>query len=341
MTRRFVRWLSALAFSLLVAPATLAHDTRVLLSQAPGTPGSGAVPRIGVLWPYQRVPADPTLDALRQGLRDVGYVDGQNLRVEYRYAEGKLTKLIDLAAELVALKVDVIVTAGTPALRAAKDATRTIPIVMASNADPVGEGLVSSLARPGGNITGSTHMSPQLSAKRLDLLKEAFPRTASVAILYHPIDGGVRSEIEAAQVAARALGLTLQMVTVQASGDFEGAFALIARGGADAVLVLSHTFTLVHRERIVQLAARSRRPVMYGLREFVDAGGLMSYHSDRLALYRRAGVFVDRILKGARPADLPVEQPIDFELVINLKSARELGLSIPASIVGRATEILR
>jgi putative ABC transport system substrate-binding protein len=315
--------------------------SRLLIAQAPGAPAPGSVPRIGVLWPYQRVPADPTLEAFRQGLRDVGYFDGQNLRVEYRYAEGKLARLADFATEWVALKVDVIVTAGTPAVRAAKDATRTIPIVMASNADPVGEGLVRSLAKPGGNITGSTHMSPQLSAKRLDLLKEAFPRIAAVAILYHPADGGVRSEIEAAQIAARALRVTLQMVTVHAPGEFEGAFALIARGGADALLVLSHTFTLAHRERVVELAARSKKPVMYGLREFVDAGGLMSYHSDRLALYRRAGIFVDRILKGAKPADLPVEQAINFDLVINLKTARELGLSFPPSIVGRATEVLR
>jgi putative ABC transport system substrate-binding protein len=280
------------------------------------------------------------LEAFRQGLRDVGYREGQNLLVEYRYAEGRLVRLPGFAAELIGLKVDIIVAAGTRAIRAAKDATNTIPIVMPSNADPVGEGLVQSLAKPGGNITGSTHMSPELTAKQLQLLQEVFPSVARVAILYDPADGGVRPELESARTAAPALGLTLQMAEVQDPGGFEEAFATIARGRANALLVLSHTFTLAHRNRIVELAAKAKLPAMYGLREFVEAGGLMSYHSDRLALYRRAGIFIDKILKGAKPADLPVEQPVKFELVINQETARALGLTIPSFVLFRADQVL-
>ncbi len=352
MKRRVVGPIAALLLSLLVAPfagttisrvvaarGTLPVDSLLLLSQAVAAQAPRRVPRIGVLSSWS--PTEPTMEAFRHGLRDVGYVEGQNLLVEYRYAEGRLDQLPGLAAELVALKVEVIVAAGTRAIRAAKDATSTIPIVMPSNADPVGEVFVQSLPRPGGNITGSTHISPELSAKRLQLLKEAFPWIARVAILYDPSDGGVAPELEATRTAAPALGLTLQMVEVHAPDEFEEAFAMIAKERGDALLTLSHTFTLAHRKRIVELAAKRKLPAMYGLREFVDDGGLMSYHSDRLALYRRAGVFVDKILKGAKPADLPVERPIKFELVVNLKTARELGLTLPPSILFQANEGIR
>jgi len=219
-------------------------------------------------------------------------------------------------------------------------ATRAIPIVMPAVADPVGEGLVASLARPGGNVTGVTLMSPDLSAKRLQLLKEAFPRIVRVAVLYNPTDGGVAADLQATAHAARALGLTLFRVEVREPQEFERAFALIAQDKANALLTLSHTFTLVHRGQIVELAAQSRLPAMYGQQEFVEAGGLMSYHADKLEMFRRTAFLVDKILKGTKPADLPVEQPTKFELLINLKTAKTRGPMIPPSVLLRADRVI-
>jgi putative tryptophan/tyrosine transport system substrate-binding protein len=301
------------------------------------------MPRIGVLMPGPLSQHYATLDAFHQGLHDLGYVDRQNIAIESRYADWRLDRLSELAAELVGLKVDVIVAWSTPAARAAKQATSTIPIVAAVMADPVGDELVVGLGRPGGNITGTTFLGPELVAKRLQLMREVLPGLSRVAALWHPgaygerTTSGVLKEIE---IAAQTLGMQLQLVPALGPNDFTAAFSAMTRERADAFIVLPSPMLFGEHKRIVELAANNRLPGMYQAREFVDAGGLMSYGANLHDLFRRAATYVDKILKGAKPADLPVERPTKFELVINLKAARAVGLTINRDILLVADEVI-
>jgi putative ABC transport system substrate-binding protein len=282
-------------------------------------------------------------EAFLQGLRDLGYVEGRNVVIEYRDAAGKYERFPALVTELVSLKVDVIVVTSTPAAVAVKQATRTIPIVFTWAADPVGSGLVTSLARPGGNITGLSILAPDLIGKRLELLKQAVPEVSRVAALWRPGDYVERMEkdmLTEADRAARALDLRLQVVEARGPEDFDRAFSDMTRARADAVTVQSTNIFFHERRRLVDLAAKNRLPAMYLTREFVDAGGLMSYGPNVADLHRRAASYVDKILKGAKPGDLPVEQPTKFELVINLKTAKALGLKIPPSVLARADQVI-
>jgi putative ABC transport system substrate-binding protein len=279
-----------------------------------------------------------------QGLHDLGYVEGRNVVIEYRSAEGKPERFPALAVELVALKVDVIVTAaGTPAALGAKQATKTIPIVFTAAADPVGSGLVTSLARPRGNVTGSSNLTQELVGKWLELLTQAVPGVSRVALLWEPGTVSERTDkdiLGAADVAARALGVRLQIVEVRGPADFDKAFSDMTRARAGAVTVLGSTMIITEHRRLVDLAAKHRLPAVYTWRWFVDAGGLMAYGPNVADMFRRTASYVDKILKGAKPADLPVEQPTKFELVINLKTAKALGLTIPQSLLGRADEVI-
>ncbi len=283
-------------------------------------------------------------EAFRQGLRDLGYVEGRNLVIEYRSAEGKLERLPALAAELVALKVDVVVAAGsTPAALAAKQATSTLPIVFAAVADPVTSGLVTSLAQPGGNITGVSNVGTELVGKRLELLKQAVPGVSRVAVLWHPGGIGERTEkdqLKEAEVAGPALGVRLQFVEARGPADFDRAFSDITRARAGALTVLPSTMFNSERRRLADRAAKNRLPAVYPQRDYVDAGGLMSYGPNFADLFRRAATYVDKVLKGAKPGDLPVEQPTKFELLINLKAAKALGLTIPQSVLARADHVV-
>jgi putative ABC transport system substrate-binding protein len=299
------------------------------------------VPRIGYLSASSASGNLPRVEAFRQGLRDLGYIEGQNIVLDYRFGEGKENRLPDLAADLVRLKVDVIITPGTGPVSAAKQATRTIPIVMMNAADPVGDGFVSSLARPGGNITGLTNIAPELSGKRLELLKEAVPRASRIAVLWNPVIQQRIIEFKEAQAAARALGLQLQSVEARAANDLEPAFSAMTEGRANAFIVLGDAMFNANRPRILDLAAKSRLPAMYNEEEYVLAGGLMVYAPSTNDLSRRAAMYVDKILKGAKPADLPVEQPMKFELVINLKAAKQIGLAIPPNVLARADRVIR
>ena len=284
-------------------------------------------------------------EAIRLALRELGYIEGQNIAIEYRYAEGKIDRLPELAAELVRLKVDIIVVAGgDPLIRAAKNATKTIPIVMTgTGSDPVEAGLVESLARPGGNVTGLTNLSRELGGKRLELLKEAVPKVARVAVLYDPTSpASVREVKEVLPVAARALGLTLQPWEVRSCGRFRQGIRCDKQAAAGWTLRAHRGPLLIaNRKRIAGFALKSRLPSMYTNREYVDAGGLMSYGADLADSYRRVAMYVDKILKGAKPADLPVEQPKKFELVINLKTAKQIGLTIPPNVLARADRVIR
>jgi putative ABC transport system substrate-binding protein len=301
------------------------------------------VTRIGYL--SANLAASPhILEAFRQGLRDLGYVEGRNVVIEYRYAEGNVERLPALAAELVALKVDVIVASGTLAALAAKQATSNFPIVFSPAGDPVGSGLVSSLARPGGNVTGLSAFAPELVGKRLELLKQAVPGVNRVAVLWQPGAFGERVEMDTlkrAEIAARGLGVPLQFVEARGPADFDRAFSDMTRARAGALTVLASNMFNSERRRLVDLAAKNRLPALYSAREIVDAGGLMSYGANLAELNRRAATYVDKILKGAKPADLPVEQPTKFELIINLKTAKALGLTIPQSVLGRADEVIQ
>jgi putative ABC transport system substrate-binding protein len=290
--------------------------------------------------------ASPHLhDAFRQGLRDLGYVEGRNLVMEYRSAEGNFERFPALAAELVALKVDVIVAVNPRAALAAKQATRTLPIVFIGVGDPVTDGLVTSLARPGGNVTGlSLSAAPEIVGKRLELLTQAVPGVSRVAAVWQP--GGVPERTEKdilreADIAAQTLGVRLQVVEARGPADFDRAFSDVTRERAGALTVLPSTMLFNERRRLVDLAAKHRLPAVYMAREFVDAGGLMAYGPDIADMYRRVGTYVDKILKGAKPADLPVEQPTKFELIINLKTAKALGLTIPPSLLARADEVIQ
>ena len=302
------------------------------------------VPRIGYLSAGDPASESARAEAIRLALRELGYIEGQNIAIEYRYAEGKRDRLPELVAELVRLKVDIIVVAGgDQAIRAAKNATKTIPIVMVgAGADPVEAGLVESLARPGGNVTGITNLARELGGKRLELLKEAVPKLARVAVLYDPASPASVSEVkEVLPVAARALRLTLQPWEVRAADDFEKVFAALNKQRPDGLYVPAGPLMRTNQKRIADFALKSRLPSMYSNREAVDAGGLMSYGADLADSYRRVAYYVDRILKGAKPADLPVEQPTKFELVINLKTAKQIGLTIPPEVLARATKLIK
>jgi putative ABC transport system substrate-binding protein len=325
-------------FYLVLSVMLLPLSVRVQAQQAK------KVPRIGYLSSQDSARESTRSEAIRLALSERGYIEGQNIAIEYRYAEGKPDRYPELAAELVRLKVDIIVVAGGSApIRAAKNATKTIPIVMGGTPnDPVEAGLVDSLARPGGNVTGVTNLSRELGGKRLELLKEAVPKVARVAVLYDPtIPVQVLDVKEVLPVAARALRLTLQPWEVRTADDFDRVFAAMGKQRPDGLYVPSGPLMLANQKRIVDLALKSRLPSVYSSRAAVDAGGLMSYGRDQAESYRRVAYYVDRILKGAKPADLPVEQPMKFELVINLKTAKQIGLTIPPKVLARADKIIR
>jgi putative ABC transport system substrate-binding protein len=298
---------------------------------------AGKVPRIGIL--RAGSPPDPFVEAFRQGLRELGYAEGHSIKIEYRWAEGREERLPGLAADLVRLGVDVIVAGGTQAL-AVRHHTTTIPIVMPVAADPVGAGLVASIARPGGNVTGLAFPSEDLPGKWMELLKETLPRMSRVAVLWHPATEV--GQVRVSEAAAESLGLSVHALKVQRPDDLATAFAEAQKRRAEGLIVLSSPFLFAHRTRIVELAAKHRLPTMYHQQEFVvGSGGLMSYGPNLRDLFRRAATYVDKILKGAKPADLPVEQPTKFELVINLKTAKALGLTIPPAVLARADEVIQ
>lgn len=299
------------------------------------------VPRIGFLLANSPSAAPTMVEGFRQGLRELGYVEGKNILIEYRSAEGKFERLPDLASELVRLKVDVLVAQGAPAAHAAKNATRTIPIVMGNYGDPVGAGLVASLARPGGNITGLSTFSPELSGKRLELLKEVVPTASRVAVLLNPATPTQPDLLREIQALAPALGVTLLSLGAKGPDDIERAFTAMKKERTGALIVFADPMFGIHRRRIAELAVTSRLPAIYGFGQYVDAGGLMSYGPSFGDLYRRAATYVDKILKGTKPADLPVEQPMKFEFVINLKTAKQIGLTIPPNVLARADKVIK
>jgi len=307
---------------------------------AQGARAAGLVPVIGLLSPFSSADTEQWHQAFRQGLRSLGWVEGTNVRLEYRFADGQQERLPGLVAELIALKVDVIVvTVTTDAIPAAK-ATKTIPIVMASTGDPVGTGLISSLARPGGNVTGLTQVATDLAAKRLELLKEIAPGHSRVAVLWDPQDPVAQLSWQEIQLPARQLGMELHSLEVRSGDLFDAAFARAIKADDSAVMVMPAAEVVVHRKQISDLALANRLPSIFFLPEFVQSGGLMSYGPDRSDLFRRAAAYVDKILKGASPSDLPVEQPTKFQLVINLKTARALGLVVPPTLITRADEVI-
>jgi putative ABC transport system substrate-binding protein len=302
------------------------------------------IPRIGYLSSREPASDGRRVAAIRQALSERGYTEGQNIAIEYRYGESKIDRAPELAAELVRLKVDLIVVAGGPAwVLAAKNATKTIPIVMTgSGTDPVEAGLVESLARPGGNITGITTLNRDLGGKRLELFKEAVPKLARVAILYDPAAPAPVLDLkEVLPVAARALGLTLQPWDIRGTDDFDRVFASMVKQRPDGFYVLESALMLANRNRIVGFALKSRLPAIYQSRSAVDSGGLMSYGAESSDHYPRVAAYVDKILKGAKPADLPIEQPTKFELVINLKTAKQIGLTIPPNVLARADKVIK
>jgi putative ABC transport system substrate-binding protein len=298
------------------------------------------VPRIGFLF-YGSPGPSPEVDAFRQGLRELGYIEGQNIAIEYRFASGRVERLPELAADLVRLELEVIVTPATPASLAAKQATSTIPIVFAAVADAVGAGLIASLARPGGNITGLTSISAELGGKRLELLKEVAPKASRVAVLYNPADRSNVLVLKELQDSAPTLGLTLQPLEVRGPSEFEGAFVEMTRQHAHALFGTAGILTFENRKSLVDLAAKSRIPTMWGHRQFVEAGGLMSYAVNFYDQIRRTATYVDKILKGRKPVDLPVEQPTKFEFIINLKAAKQIGLTIPPNVLARADKVIK
>jgi putative ABC transport system substrate-binding protein len=299
------------------------------------------VPSIAYLSSGQGFVSSERRQAFRQGLRELGYVEEKNLIVEYRYAEGNSERLAALAAELVRLKIDVIVTSGPPGTRAAKKATTTVPIVMAHDPDPLGSGFIASLARPGGNITGLSSLVAQLGGKRLELLRELIPKLSRVAVLgtsTNPSNVQMATEIE---VAARPIGIRIQFVDVQDSKEIEGGFRAATKAHAEALFVLGNPVLNAHRTEVADLALKSRLPAVYGQPDLMAAGGLMFYGASITEMFRRAAIYVDKILKGAKPADLPVEQPTKFELIINLKTAKQIGLTIPPNVLARADKVIR
>jgi putative ABC transport system substrate-binding protein len=298
------------------------------------------IPRIGFLATASRSSMSARVEAFRQGLRELGYVEGKNIVIEWRYAEGQADRLPGLVAELVRLKVDVIVTGGPQATRAAKEATVTIPIVMGFDNDPVGSGFVASLARPGGNITGLSTLAPEISGKQLELLKEIVPKLSRVAVFGTSTNPGNAQSLKETELAAGALKVQLQYLDVLDPKDIETAFRAASKERADAVLVLQSFLLTSQRKQLVDLAVKSRFPAIYDRREFVEDGGLMTYAVSSTDLFRRAATYVDKILKGTKPADLPVEQPMKFEFVINLKTAKQIGVTIPQSVLYRADKVI-
>src|SRR5437867_426395 len=298
------------------------------------------VPRIGFLL-ASSAGVDSRVEAFRQGFRELGYIEGKNIAIEWRYAEGKEDRVPKLAAELVQMNVEIIVTDGTNVTRAAKNATKTIPIVMASDADPVGNGFVASLARPGGNVTGLVNLLAGLSGKRLEILKEAIPGISRVGVLWNPENPSSISAFKETQEAAQALAMQLQSLEVHGPDEFEGAFQAATKRQARALSVVSDSLMFNNRRRLLELAAKHRLPTMHTQSLWVEAGALMSYGTYFPDLYRRAATYVDKILKGAKPADLPVEQPTKFELVINLKTAKQIGLTIPQSVLYQADKVIK
>jgi putative ABC transport system substrate-binding protein len=299
------------------------------------------IPRIGYLSGPSPSTSANRRQAFRQGLRELGYVEGKNIVIEYRYAEGKFDRLPALAAELVGLKVDIIVTSGPQTTRPAKQATSTIPIVMGQDPDPVGNGFVASLARPGGNVTGLATLAPELSGKQLELLKETVPKLSRVAVFGTSINPGNAQNLREVELAAKAFGVKLQYLDVLSPNDIETAFQAASTGHADAVLMLPGSVLVLRRAQLTDLAVKSRLPAIYPQAEFTEAGGLMYYGTNTPDLFRRAATYVDKILKGAKPADLPVEQPTKFEFVINLKAAKQIGLTIPPNVLVRADKVIR
>jgi ABC-type uncharacterized transport system substrate-binding protein len=317
-----------ITLSILVAP--LAAEAQ------PPTP----VYRIGYLLGTTRA-QEPALEAFLEGMRALGYVEGQNLVMEYRAAEGQYDRLPALAAELVRLPVAVLLAAITPAALAARDATTTIPIVMAGVGDPVGIGLVASLARPGGNVTGLTSLQSELPGKELEFLKAVLPTVSRVAVLWNPANPAAALAAPGAEVAAQRLGVQLHFVEARGPDTFDGAFAAMTQAHVGALLVMGDRLFVEHRRRLAELAVMSHLPTMHNIRPFVEAGGLMAYGPSPSDIRRRAAVYVDKILKGTKPADLPVEQPTTYELIINLKTAQALGLTIPPAVLFQATEVIR
>ncbi len=308
---------------------------------AEGQP-TGKVYRIGLILTATPSESAHLVKALDEGLRELGYVEGRNVMFERRFAEGRQERLPALAADLVRLKVDTLVTGSNPVIAAVKQASATIPVVMAVSRDPVSAGFIASLARPGGNITGlANDPAPEIIGKNLELLKEAAPRVSRVAFLWNPIPPGAGTYKNAVESAARSLGVTFQSVEVRGRNEFEGAFAAMVRERANGIVVATDPVILGPRSEVVLLAARNRLPAVYGLREFPEVGGFMSYGPNVADQFRRAAVYVNKILKGAKPGDLPVEQATKFELVINLKTAKALGLTIPPSLLGRADEVIQ
>jgi len=299
------------------------------------------VPRIGYLSGASLSAIPARIEALRQGLRELGYVEGKNIVIEWRWAEGKPDRLPDLAAELMRLKVDIIVSAGPAVTPRLKEATKTIPIVMAQDNDPIGNGFVSSLARPGGNITGLATLAPELSGKQLELLKEIIPRLSRVAVLGSPTEPGNAQTLREIELAAAALSVKIQNLDVLGPNDFETVFRAASKGRAEAALVLVSTIFNSHRTQVIELAVKSQLPAIFYSAEYVELGGLMAYGPSYTDLYRRTATYVDKILKGAKPADLPVEQPTKFELIINLKTAKQIGLTIPPNVLVRADKVIR
>ena len=299
------------------------------------------VPRIGYLTATSLSPNVARIDAFRQGLRELGYVEGKNILIEWRSGEGKLERQGELAAELVRLKVDVIITSGPTITRAAKEATVTIPIVMAFDSDPIGNGFIASLARPGGNITGLSALAPELSGKQLELLKEVVPKLSRVAVLGNSSEPANPKTLKEIELAAGAFGVQLQSLDVLGPNDIDTAFRAATKAHVDALVVLVSVVLTDHRTQIANLALKGRLPAIYYSRQFVEAGGLMSYAASFTDLSRRAATYVDKILKGTRPADLPVEQPTKFEFIINLKAAKQIGLTIPPAVLARADKVIK
>jgi putative ABC transport system substrate-binding protein len=324
-----VGWSSILVAAMLLVTAGLAE------AQQPTK-----IPRIGFLTAGSSSTIPARIDAFRQGLRELGYVEDKNIVIEWRFGEGKLDRLPALVAELVRLKVDVILSAGAAVTRPAKDATRTIPIVMAQDTDPVGNGFVASLARPGGNITGLSSYSAELNGKRLELLKEIVPKLSRLAVIGESTYPGNAQSLKETELAAGALKVQLQYLDVLDPKDIETAFRDTSKGRADGVLLLQSAVLNSQRKQTAELATKSRLPAIYYAPEFLDAGGLMSYAASITDLYRRAAT-VDKILKGAKPADLPVEQPKKFELIISLKAAKQIGLTIPPNMLVRADQVIK
>jgi len=322
--------LSILVALVLLAVAVMAHAEQ-----------PARVPRIGFLFVSSLSSNSARMEAFRQGLHELGYVEGKNIVIEWRSAEEKSDRLPALAAELVRLKIDVFVTAGPAATRPAKEATVTIPIIMAQDTDPVGNGFVANLARPGGNITGLSTLSPELSGKQLELLKEIVPRLSRLVVIGSSTRPGNAQALREMELAAGAFNVQLQYLDVLDAKDIETTFRAASKGRADAVLMLGNPVATSHRRQITDLAVKNRLPAIYDRPEFVEDGGLMTYSVSQNDLYRRAATYVDKILKGAKPADLPVEQPTKFEFIINLKAAKQIGLTIPPNVLARADKVIK